>query len=733
MQLPSHTNGRWVLGIEGRDDEAKAVLKRLAEAGLLMQGQVSVVLLEQEEHVPDQQSTLRVSYDAGTERDAFGCGIADLYRLEALTPSDDPNRRAMLRTRNELFCATADVIVVCGAPPDRHVDPGHFTVRMALARVKPVIWVESLDGVSHRWRYSGTASLESQPVLAEGSEIRTFESYSSLVDDLLHLRDTDTIDRWRRDLQRLFSAEDAPEAPATEALSHWWDERVLPVLSASHIPSPLDHSEDAHEQGHVLDPRAAVRRIALLQSERLSLTRWGARTAGGWYLLFTHLVLAFPFIRAEPVKKLWDRSVSRWFSALGARERPNTTDRNFAYERIGGLGLEDSDVLNKVFDGADERALVDAGRYRSAIWLGYLLSIVAVLMAALNVVPHSKHEPSIVQQAGSYAWAGTLILLIAITQWRTRFLRRASARNTPGEQGAFLTLRLCFVVFMLSAAGVFFLPAVGALALGVAIEIAALATIVALVCMVRILNVHERWLIARALAEAVRHDRTLFPGMALSRLSFQSAFQIDSKGLRLADGFAWWLARIRADEPLPRIAESTNCKISLAERSYMLAYVRHLYSLVTAQVNYHKDRADQQRCFDHRMHTLVAFMFVPALLCVIIHALYFGHATDWQSVVTYLTIAFPVTAAGFHAINAQLESGRHAIASGKMLHVLAPTLSQLEALRKEFNNPLPGSEMVPWSQVTQARRLATAAADAMLTDVEDWFRLVAAQPLNVPT
>lgn len=734
LQLGSHTNGRWVLGIEGTDDEAKAVLKRLAAVGLLERGTASVVLLEAEKNVPDHESTLRVGYDADRERDDFGCGIADLYRLEALTPPDDPNRRAMLRTRNELFCATADVVIVCGVPPERAVDPGHFTVRMALARVKPVVWVEALGDGSHRWRYSGIARVQGQPLPAGRAEIETFESYSSLVEDLLHLRDTDTIERWRRDLRRLFSAEDVPGLLADDVLKQWWNERVLPVLMANHIPSPPSHDRTGKEQehAHAPDPGATVKRIASLVSERVSLTRWGARTAGGWYLLFTHLVLAFPFIRAKTLTELWNRALRRWFRALGKGESLNAPVRNFVYKGIGGLALKDSDVIDRVFDGADERALVDAGRYRSAIWLGYLLSIVAVLMAALNVVHHDKQEPPIAQQATSFGWAISLTLLIAIAQWRTRLLRRGSARKAPGEQSESSILRLCFVVFVVSAAGVVLLPAVGALRVGVAIEIAALAAIVALVCVVRVLNVHERWLVARALAEAVRHDRTLFPGMALSRLSFQSAFQIDSKGLQLADGFAWWLARMRADEPLPRIAETRKCKISLADRSYMLSYVRHLNSLVTAQMKYHKDRADQQRRFDHRMHTLVASMFVPALLCVIAHALRFGHDTAWESILTYLTIAFPVTAAGFHAINAQLESGRHAVASEKMAHALQPTLLQLEALRKEFDKAAPASAMVPWSQVTQARRLATTAADAMLTDVEDWFRLVAAQPMNVP-
>ena len=731
MQLDSSLNGRWVLAIEGSDAQVDDILLQLGGTNLLQPGQISLVIMERERSEADELATLTIGHQAGSRELCPGVAIVDVFRMRALTPSDDANRRAMLRARNEFFCATADVVVICGAEPGVVVDPAHYTVRMALARVKPVIWIEETQVGEVVWRLSGVPSPIGEDDNARPDAIKPFENYASIVEQLLHLRDTDRITRWRSELGRVFSIGGPAPSSRVEgdrALEEWWRFRVEPVLdprraASSERASALNvhavHTSGTHNDGQAPSPHTTIGRISLLELNREGFGRW-------WWAR----AVAF-----------WGKShgSGSWF-ATGECERPGH-DGKRADGPFHDPVLRSCPVIGNIFHVADDRARVDSGRYRGAIWLGYLLSIFAVLSATSGAIAFEHAENATVthlQYWTGTAWALSLILLSVISmQWRRlsnvwRHLVTLRKSTTPGPTSMDAgVLRICFSILVLAIPCALALGLWRALPVSAIAEIAALSTIMALVCLVWTLNAHERWIAARALAEAVRHDQILSPGLVLSRVSRQASFRIERNGLELSDGLAWWQARIRAFQPLPRLESAEASEISLADRRYLSGYVHRLLALIASQVEYHSGRSKRQHRLHHLIHTISGALFALAVASTLAHVMHIGHE-PWAQVWTFLTIALPVTAAGLHAINAQLEAGRHAAASDSMLAALQSPHEQLVELEKELLERAGDSTTVPWSQVAQVRRLAATVADAMMGEVADWFRLVAAQPMTVP-
>ena len=717
-----------VVGVDPGGADWAAVMQELAAFELLLDRQPTFVELAPEEPVPAAEATLIAEHLPG------GGSSKGRYRLRALTAPQAPAQRELLKARLETFCASADIVVVRTGSAADGVEPGFAALRMALARSKPVIWLDDTR----------------QPRVTHLSIANTTggTSYAERVEALLHLRDTDGVAEWRRALEALFEPVDTP-------FGDWWQERVLPVLEAAvavrcveqdrHVAANSTHAN------HEPSAAAIFERIWRLAFRTTGRQRFWDRSAGLVNFLLSRLVVHA--MQPSELRKAWRRG----FAVLVQRGSLTAPERHFdtALTDIR-LPLDRSDQLGRAFDAADERALIDSGRYRSAIWLGYLASIFAVLAAAMGLMPpqpescpvcpvHAAGATAAASSASSamaagaahgegahhqstllwvWAFALPLLSLLALSyRWFARHLQKRLSIHL--EERGVVSVAL-FSVSLAGVGGYFFAKELG---LAPVVEVFMLSSIVALVSVVWSFNAHESWLAARALAEAIRYDRMLLPGLALNRSSRQSSMRIGQQGPVMADAVAWWLARTRASLPLPRSADAS--RVSLCDRAYLRSYIAYLTTLLKEQVVYHHARNKRESGFHHRIHLLTGVFFVLAAICTLGHVLFHGYA--FALYLAYGTIGLPVFAAGLHAINGHLEAGRHASASLSMWDALERMMEELEAIDVKLAEGAKECGTVEWAQVARIQRIAGQATDAMMADVGDWYRLVAAQPVTVPS
>jgi hypothetical protein len=708
-----------VVGVDAGGAAWAEVLQHLDGFELLLECQPAFVELAPEVPVPTTEATLIAEHlpESGT--------TAGRYRLHALTAPQAPAQRELLKARLEAFCASADIVVVRTGSPET-VEPGFATLRMALARGKPVIWLD--DGVQPPARRLSIASTKAGP------------SYAERVEALLHLRDTDLVAEWRRALEALFEAVETPFAD-------WCRERVLPVLDAACAFRCIEHDGHAHAS-HEPSAAAIFERIWRLSFRTSERQRLSDRSAGLVNFLLSRLI-----VYALQPGALWN-ACRRGFAVMFQGGSLTATERRFdtALASID-IQLDRSNRLGRAFEAADERALIDSGRYRSAVWLGYLASIFAVLAAAMGLMnaPDSLHATSVAvptlaspsaslaesvgaahgevvhhQSAALWAWAFALpsLSLLALSyQWLARNLRQRKSIHLNDRGVVYVAL---FSVVVAAVGGAFFVDELG---LAPVVEVFMLSSIVALVSVVWSFNAHESWLAARALAEAIRYDRMLLPGLALNRSSRQSSLRIGRQGPVMADAVSWWLARARAPLPLPRSAQTS--RVSLCNRDYLRSYIAYLTTLLQEQAAYHDTRHERENSLHHRIHLLTGVFFVLAAICTLGHVL--SHGSEFALYLAYGTIGLPVFAAGLHAINGHLEAARHASASLNMSRALKRMTTELDAIGHTLAAGAQEGSTVEWAQVARIQRIAGQATDAMMADVSAWYRLVAAQPVTVPS
>ena len=379
------------------------------------------------------------------------------------------------------------------------------------------------------------------------------------------------------------------------------------------------------------------------------------------------------------------------------------------------MDFRDNDAVSlnssiiKHFEIADERANIDGGRYRSAVWLGFLLSALAVGAAAWGVI--MSHAPP----RGGAPVVLWLIGVVILATWPLMPVRHS--RPAPH------LLPLSKLAVAIAVAGAIYFGTEHTIPFAGGVEVVALVAIMALLAHVWASGAHESWISNRAIAELLRYDERQQPMLAVSLSTAQPAFRIAEEELRLINGSAWLLARIRAHQPLPR--SRSGSPISLTNPAHIDCCVRSLHSLLAGQLVYHERRAGREHAIGHRLHIASAVGFFAAALCAAWHLLPSdepeGAVARW---ITLGTIVLPSLAAALHAIRGQLESARLAASSLEMTQTLIEL--RVELLKIETQK---GDQR---SQVIELRALAARVTDAMMGDVFSWHELVAAQPLGPP-
>ncbi|MBU1361001.1 MAG: hypothetical protein KKC85_21380 [Gammaproteobacteria bacterium] len=752
--LESLAGGHWVIGIHADSLEVRPLLDALmacrnaADPGA---PPPTCIRQEPESAAPRlraQGPTIAVE-PVASSAGSQGALPRRSYRLHALTPPDPRDRRQMLRTRDEALSAAADILVVATDCDAAAFPPGLFMLRIALAQTIPVVWLLRREGRTECRLSIGAG--QSGDAAPPSPTLRT-PSHSTLIERLTHLRDGDPLDHWLDELRSLFERPDV-DLDASEGramLDAWWSARIQPVLdidaalALAAAPPPgksrtvqvtQKSGRVARDSRHGPDDRATVvahdmlRWLRDMALPRVAPARLAGAVAGAWHLLLSRALA----LQWKSLGAYWTGALVPWCRAVCGIGSLNAARRDFAYAQgpdagmPDGLSLRDGEAADRAFDLADERANIDSGRYRSAMWLGYLLSAGAVVAAALGVlaVPHAgghnlPHGTSHLSVWWTVGWVSVVAALtLFFMGWE---------RADPST-----AVVLCGVTIVLALAGALALWQFDALSLPSAVELVALVAILALVRVVWTLGAHERWLAARTLAEALRYDHMLRPVLASTRISGHRAFSLESGRLVLIDAHAWWLARLRAVDPLPEAAEG-DAPVSLAQRSHLLGHIAHVIGQIEGQIAYHGSRHHREHVISHRLHIATVACFVVAACCAALHAAHWpGAPGGWTPSLVFGTIALPALGAALHAIRSNLELERHAQASGGMVAVLEGHRNALQVLRQEIAEIVAFDACIPWRYVAEVRSTVTLAADAMMSDVLGWHRLVAAQAMPVPT
>ncbi|HUC18647.1 MAG TPA: hypothetical protein VMA37_13275 [Acetobacteraceae bacterium] len=248
-----------------------------------------------------------------------------------------------------------------------------------------------------------------------------------------------------------------------------------------------------------------------------------------------------------------------------------------------------------------------------------------------------------------------------------------------------------------------------------AIEFIALLAILGIVVASELRRWHERWIAYRLLAELCRKQRMLARlGWSLPIAQVAELARDPEQNGPPADAWvAWYVMAMMRGAAVPHgtIAEH-------APRA------RHIGETVIAtQTDYHKRRAGRSRIAARRLVDLgeltfgATFVLVSLKLGVMVHALLHGtlaaaERSGTESWVGFACTALAALSAGFVSLRAYAEFDLLHLQSARMLHALAETKQEIEAI--DPARPLAASML---------GAILHDLALAMLQDVQGWSLL----------
>jgi hypothetical protein len=717
------------VGTNTCDSQLLALLRDLPEL------RVESLVIAQTTTVAAAATDISIRYRTATADDLSwvpGPGVG-IYTLELGCGGNDRERREALRIRDDSLCLAADLLLlVTRTDLDAEFDPALYTLRLALSLNRAVLWVQVAgNGV--------------RVVRASRSRIERAQ-----LERLFSMHRADGEEQWLKSLVPLFDNIDSLDSPShASQMAQWVGDRVVPIVDAERARQTLL----SRNTNIVNNPKSPIRAIdCAIDNERVGSTVWADRVAGTFHQFFSYLI-GFGFsIRPSHWKTFLNKGIlATWRqffgldnSASGSANANNRASAGAGNTSVAATGFERSRQFVNLYAFCDQQAVLDSGRFRDVVWLGYLLSSVAVIAAAIGIVFQGAHHAHL--DRFTIAWlAGTALWFVAAKHFQMR-IRDADLQSTPvcAVAAAAKLARLqglCWSAVVISGLiGLLLVCAGGAgLSVWTVFEVVALATILALVLPLWGRDSHSKWLVRRALAERLRYDDLLLPVVAMSRIGSQPAFALDPEGLRLVNGVAWVFGRAKASAPLPRRrgANGQYETVHFANQSYLRGVVADALRAVSDQIGYHEARAKREHHFVHGVHRLVAVFFVLAALCVAAHTVGFAEiwpASTWalwlDKLASLGTIMFPVLGAALHAINTQLEYKRNQQSSQRMSRLLERRTKSLAALLAQISAM--ESAQVPWDTVVAVRNELAITADEMMSDVIDWFDLVAEQPMPLP-
>lgn len=249
------------------------------------------------------------------------------------------------------------------------------------------------------------------------------------------------------------------------------------------------------------------------------------------------------------------------------------------------------------------------------------------------------------------------------------------------------------------------------------IELALIAMVIYRVWWARKIQLHQKWIRHRYLAEQLRYCIMGYPALAIPKAFLAPVWRVNEQNqLQLNSAELWLLQRQLIVSGLP----CEDGKVYTPPyHNHVLA--EHIQAGVRSQMRYHQMHHHQKHLGHKRLHALAELQFLLTFIAVVMHI--YIHA-NW---LLLFTAALPAFAAGLHGILTKLEMER---ISGQS----ASLYQQLEhldlALARFIQQTPPGDDS--WHHWVSLHYLANKSQQTMSDNITQWQHLIQVQQTEIP-
>lgn len=249
------------------------------------------------------------------------------------------------------------------------------------------------------------------------------------------------------------------------------------------------------------------------------------------------------------------------------------------------------------------------------------------------------------------------------------------------------------------------------------IELALIAMVIYRVWWARKIQLHQKWIRHRFIAEQMRYCIMGYPALAIPRAFLEPVWQVNQQNqLQLNSAELWLLQRHLIVSGLPcdddKIYTPPYHNHKLAE---------HIQAGVRSQMRYHQMHHHQKHLGHKRLHALAELQFLLTFIAVVMHI--YIH-DNW---LLLFTAALPAFAAALHGILTKLEMERIATQSASLYQ-------QLEhidvALTRFIQQTPPGDDS--WHHWVSLHYLANKSQQTMSDNITQWQHLIQVQQTEIP-
>lgn len=247
-------------------------------------------------------------------------------------------------------------------------------------------------------------------------------------------------------------------------------------------------------------------------------------------------------------------------------------------------------------------------------------------------------------------------------------------------------------------------------------ELIVIATIIYRVYWARKIQLHEKWMRHRYIAEQLRYCIMGYPLMVVPEPFRSAQWQVKNNQIMLKSAEIWLIQRYLMASGLP----CEDGKI-YTPPYHNHALVEHMQRVIDNQKTYHQRHHHQKHLGHHRLHRATEIFFVFTFIAVSIHL--FVHDI-W---LLLFTAALPAVAASLHGILTKLEMQRIASQSAQLYQ-------QLDESEKAFKRFIEGAKEGDddWHQWLSLYALASSSEKIMSDNIKQWQHLIQKQSIDIP-
>ncbi|MBE0493756.1 MAG: hypothetical protein IBX48_05385 [Thiomicrospira sp.] len=249
------------------------------------------------------------------------------------------------------------------------------------------------------------------------------------------------------------------------------------------------------------------------------------------------------------------------------------------------------------------------------------------------------------------------------------------------------------------------------------VELALIAMVIYRVWWARKIQLHQKWIRHRYLAEQMRYCIMGYPALAIPKAFLEPVWQINNQNqLQLTSAELWLLQRNLIVSGLP----CDDGKIYTPPyHNHVLA--EHIQAGVRHQMRYHQRHHHQKHLGHKRLHALAELQFLLTFIAVVMHI--YIHA-NW---LLLFTAALPAFAAGLHGILTKLEMERISGQSARLYQ----QLEHLDLALTRFIQQTPAGDD-SWQHWLSLHYLANKSLQTMSDNITQWQHLIKVQQTEIP-